>query len=868
MKKSVMAEIALSRCCSPFGVACGFLLLTGGLLISDPPAVRPLASPAENGRAAPQVEKKPAGGKPAGRPAARAQQSPSAPATPPVLLPAEEIKEEEEVLHAAGCSPESISLLEFLRRRARVQVPWEELQTLTRKLGGDPAEAAQAQAQLVGFGPAAVTAVRQAANDLHDLSAARRARACLRWLTGSDSVRLVTAAIRLLTQRQPAGACEVLLAYAPLAETPELLQEVRQALATLAYATQRPDPTLVQALTSGPALARALAADALCQAAHAELFPQLRKLLHDADTGVRWRVALALLRENQLDGVPLLIELLGDLPAEERRQTEETLQELAGDWAPKLPEDKNDDITRRLRRDAWQAWWKNTAGPALLAEFQRRTPTAAQQERLQQLIAQLKSDSFVEREQAMQELRRFGALAVPLLQQVVQQVADPEQRRRARLLLEELRQGEHQDLPLAAPRLLALRQPAEAAAALLAYLPWCAQEELQEEILKALTQLVRQAGSPPPALLQALQAENLRQRQAAALALAQSHRPDLWPRLRPLLQEPDPSFRARLGLALLKAGDRQTLPLLLQMLPELPGESLSLVLEVLTQLAGDQAPTAPVTEDAAGRRQLRDAWLAWWKSHQQEVDLRRLQAPTTLLGYTLLVEADGCVREINAQGQTRWEITGLLYPVDAHFLGPDRLLIVEYNGRRVSERDRKGKIYWEYTVANGLPVNAQRLPNGNTFIATSAEILEVTRQGKEVFRRALPSGLIAAAKSSGGLIVCLLQNGTCLLLDHHGKELSSFASGRGPSWTSGIDLEPGGRILIANPSMGQVVEFDRRGREVLRLPAAGITTATWLPNGHILTASYTQRQVVELDRQGRVLWRYQSERHVFRARRR
>src|SRR5262249_18636048 len=142
------------------------------------------------------------------------------------------------------------------------------------------------------------------------------------------------------------------------------------------------------------------------------------------------------------------------------------------------------------------------------------------------------------------------------------------------------------------------------------------------------------------------------------------------------------------------------------------------------------------------------------------------------LGYTLLCDCTrNRVYEIGRDGKERWAIDNVLFPVDAWVLPGNRVLIAEYNGRRVSERDFKGKILWSKDGLPGTPVNVQRLRNGNTFIATQMQILEVDRTGKEVYKidgRTF-RGITAACRARNGNIICLAQNGQCLTLDTTGK---------------------------------------------------------------------------------------------------
>ncbi len=58
-------------------------------------------------------------------------------------------------------------------------------------------------------------------------------------------------------------------------------------------------------------------------------------------------------------------------------------------------------------------------------------------EEIERLVKQLGSDSFREREAAMESIRRFGKTALPALRKA-QSSSDPEIRRRAKLLLDQI----------------------------------------------------------------------------------------------------------------------------------------------------------------------------------------------------------------------------------------------------------------------------------------------------------------------------------------------------------------------------------------------------------------------------------------------
>ncbi len=781
---------------------------------------------------------------------------------------------DEQTLRAAGLTVDGPALLEFVRARSRLGADADELKALTRELADPkPDVRNKAAAALVARGPAAVPALRHAANSLLDPTAVTAARQCLQRIEGPEAATLPVAVARLLAVRKPAGAVEALLAYLPYADDASVTEQVGLALTELAYTAGQAEPALVSALSDELPSRRAAAAEALYRAEHPEQWPAVRKLLKDPSPAVHLRVALSLTKRQDPDAVPVLIDLLAELPAADRKRAEESLQELAGDWAPPVGNMKDDDISRKIIRDSWAAWWKNTEGPALLAEFRKRTLGPEDRKKAQALIARLGAREFIARERASAALVAFGPRVAPLLREAVKG-KDSERARRAAACLDRIARAKSDPLPLAAARLVGLRRPPAAAEVLLDYLPWAEAEEQAEAVQTALGALALRDGKPEPALVTALRDKNPLRRQAAAVALASHGGAKGRAAAHKLLADPDRTVRLRVALALANAHDKAAIEPLVDLLAELPAAETGPAEEVLRTLAGNQGPQAPPGEDPAARQKYRDAWAGWWKQHRQSADLTRLTATGVQLGYVLLAEVGGAgggrVREITRDGKVRWSIENIQFPVDAWVLGEGRVLIAEYNGRRVTERDFKGKILWSKEGLGNLPVNAQRLPNGHTFIATSNEMLEVDRKGNTVWQQNVPTGLTAAVRTRGGEIVALTNDGMCVRMTSRGKEIKRFNSGRngGGGWTSGLDVSPEGKILISQPNRGQVEEFDRDGKAILRAPSVNITGASWLPRGHILTASYNNRTVTELDRAGRTVWQFTSNLPVFRARRR
>jgi HEAT repeat protein len=777
-------------------------------------------------------------------------------------------KDDEQTLHSAGLSSDGAALLAFFHARARTDIDPDHLRLLLRQFAADTnQERSLATAEFLGLGPLAVPTLRRAANDLQHTTVAARARNCLHWLEGPSSSSLPAAAARVLAQRKPDGAAAALLAYLPFTDNPDVLRAVTAALAAVAAPGGKPDPALLRGLADPLAVRRAAAGIALARANPPDQVHAVRKLLHDPAPGVRLRTALALAEAHDAEAIPVLIDLLADLPIEQRHRVEEFLQQLAGEWAPASNFVGEDEIARKIRRDAWAAWWQNVDGKSLLSAVRKRTLTREDRETIRGLLGKLGAEDFATREAASKELFALGRRSLPQLREVAKN-RDPEASRQAKQLIERIELEPAHRLPTSAIRLLAVRKPAGSVAALLAYLPNAEDENLSAEVQKSLAALALRDGKPDPDLLHALADPQPVLRSTAAEALAKGGGEEGRNAVRKLLQDTVPEVRLRTALALALMKEPASIPVLIDLLTILPIGEAGQAEDTLYQLAGDTAPDVSPGSEPAERRKCRDAWAAWWKVNAARVDLGRLTAAPRLLGFTLICDpGSNRVFEVGRDGRERWAIDNLRGPVDAVVLPGNHVLIAEYNRRRVTERDFKGTIVWQKQCP-GNPTNVQRLRNGNTFIALDSQIIEVDRTGKEVYTINSLPGVHAACRSRKGHIVCLVPNNQCFLVDAAGKQLKSFTCNYGNSNIAGLDLFPSGRILVTQTDRNKVVEFDAEGKTLLELDAPGARTATGLPNGHVLVTSQGNQRVWELDRAGKTVWEYKGSSAIIRARRR
>jgi hypothetical protein len=505
---------------------------------------------------------------------------------------------------------------------------------------------------------------------------------------------------------------------------------------------------------------------------------------------------------------------------------------------------------------------------ALLEFLRRRTLSLQDRSRIQRLIRDLGDNAFKVRERSSAQLVAVGAKAVPQLRQATRH-PDFEIKRRAE---ECLRQIGDRDFPgsvlAAVVRRVATRKPAGAAEVLLAYLlPMGEDDGVSEEVRTALAAVAVRQGKPEPLLVAALAEKDALQRGAAAEALCRADAAGQKPAIRKLLHDPEPKVRLRVGLALAHAGERDAVPVLVNLLVELPPDDALPVEDFLYRLAGWQGPSYRPSGDRAARQAFRDEWLAWWKEHGGQIDLAKLEKSPSLLGYTMIILLDaGRVLEVGAGKQVRWQVDGLQFPLDAQILTGNRVLVAENQGNRVTERNFKGEILWQKEVDS--PIMAQRLPNGNTFIANNDLLMEVDRTGKELYTFHRPgSEIMKALKLPNGEIAFASSTTNFIRLNAKGEEIKRFPAfvdifgGR-------LDVLPNGHVIIPEHGRNRVVEYDADGKIVWEVPIDVPIAAVRLPNGNTLVTSMNRPRGVEVNQKGTVVWEYTANTRVTRLFRR
>src|SRR5262249_3899968 len=196
-----------------------------------------------------------------------------------------------------------------------------------------------------------------------------------------------------------------------------------------------------------------------------------------------------------------------------------------------------------------------------------------------------------------------------------------------------------------------------------------------------------------------------------------------------------------------------------------------------------------------------------------------------------------------------------------------RILVAEYQGQRVTERDRNGKVYWSIDL-HDRPLTSYRLPNGNTFIATHSSTIEVTPE-RQTINLGYSDGrfLFCVQRLPNGRIVSIADPG--LVQENEastGRSLKTIRLGKEFSGWCGIEALTGGRYLTAFLHCGKVMEIDAAGKIIWECSIPGACSATRLANSHTIIADTMRMRLVEVDRSGKIVRQIATEGRPWKVR--
>ena len=545
-----------------------------------------------------------------------------------------------------------------------------------------------------------------------------------------------------------------------------------------------------------------------------------------------------------------------------------------------VPEPPRDPI--QIAEDTLRKAGFGVDAPALVKFFTERTLADADRFKLQTTIKRLGDDDFDVREEASEDLLKAGLAALPMLR-ASQRDGNVEIVRRVEICLAKINQDQETGRILAAAMLLAHHKVDDTVGILFRYLPSVPDDEVVADGIRlALVTYTKSLGKADPLIVGALSDADAARRALAVQVIGEAL-PDQRPAVRRSLTDTDPRVRYLAASTLAKAGDEESLPALLKLLIDGPVEYAFQVEDMLCQLLDpeEKPPATMNAADAGGRDKVFQAWKGWITARQQAKTLKllRLNEAEPLRGLTLIVEVDGGgvqggrIWECGPDGKQRWEMKDLGGPVDVQVLPGGKLLVPEYYTSRCTERDRDGKILWESPKLTSNTVSAQRLPNGNTLIATMQNVVEFTRANQKVAEfTGLGGAVYQAFRHRNGHTFILAGNA----LSEFGvdnKKIRDINVGSLSGW-GGFEILPNGNFLIAYYGQGaKYAEVDKEGKTVWEHSTNGGATSLnptrvqRLRNGNTLVAGGNMMFVVEYDRDKKELWKVPTKGRPFSVRR-
>jgi hypothetical protein len=295
---------------------------------------------------------------------------------------------------------------------------------------------------------------------------------------------------------------------------------------------------------------------------------------------------------------------------------------------------------------------------------------------------------------------------VPLLREALKD-GDLEISRRAERCLEEITANPDLRLAPAAARVLAAKKPDGTLQALLDYLPNADDESVEEAIFDALLRAGLKDGKADALLVKALEDKNVLRRIAAAHVVGQASAEQNKLAAK-LLKDGDARVRYRAAAALVRSANKASVNALIDLVGDGPFAVACQAEELLYRIAADQSPSTTLSADADARRKARAVWEEWWKTKGDKIDLAKIKLDEVMQGMTLACNCDFKGGQGRVWGfrndKTSWQFDKEMNcPSDAQALPGGRILIAEYQGMRVTERDRDGKVLWEHKFTRSLP---------------------------------------------------------------------------------------------------------------------------------------------------------------------
>ena len=777
-------------------------------------------------------------------------------------LYSEELSTERELLKTAGFNPANTQTLIPLFKGRSSSIPSKaNIEKLIAQLiNGNPEEKLAAKKDLICMGDYVISTLKKASGEILDTASEKNLKDCIELLEGKGSENLISSALKVIASEGKTESSEVLFAYLPFAAEEVLRNECESTLKALFVTSTTSGAVFEKTLTDPNPYKRAVAAEILVRKGNPKQIAMAKSLLNDASSLVRTRLVLAFLEQKDRIAMPTALKLLASDSKDTSSLIETALANMAGEWAIQGP--KNDDsISRSINQAAWEGWWKSINEQDLLAVLRESTAPKTmiaeadkifKDNNIELIKKYINSKSFKSNPALQAFLLNRAAFDINIAKLI-----EPDSN------AIKLQLQSNQVTP-ALIRLITLVRPANAIEIILAYIPSCHDDNIQDLLGECLGLYLNDQNTIPPALIAASTSIVEEIRTFAGRVLAKSSNEIAQKVCTTLLADSSARVRFEVARESIKNQNKSAIPILIELITKVPAEKAETIDQTLRAIAKDKSPDSKNDSKADAA-----AWNTWWQKEGTQLVLTPGAKTQEALKNFLVVESfnqekkSGRVFLINPSGKTLWEIANLSNPTDALLLPNNKILITEQGANRITERDTKGNISWEKSATN--PFLSQRLSNGNIFIASRNKLVEVSRNGNEIFSFSYPNEtILAACKTRTNEYALLSYNGVFLKLDSKGNEVSKsripFPTNFG---INGGAITQNDRVLVSIPTLNKIMEFNFSGQATWESTITMPGIPTKLPNGNVVAPSLNGSKIVEIQMDGKII--YESAPNSYRS---
>jgi hypothetical protein len=516
--------------------------------------------------------------------------------------------------------------------------------------------------------------------------------------------------------------------------------------------------------------------------------------------------------------------------------------------------------------DPWQdvlERYKLTTDQALLDWLHRHSEDDNDLD-VDRLIRQLGSEQFDVREKAQEKLLRLRLVGLDALRKA-RKSEDRETARRATELVEAIEKETRVALPLIIVRTLLRMRPPGTVETLMRYLPFAADEEIEEEIYFGIERLTRESKQERKVLAKGLADRQPERRALAACLLGRSEEKAIRNQVRSLLSDAAPTVRMRAAQGLLAAGDFEAVPALIQILADNPVALAWQAEELLHWVAGEASPRECVGAATPDRvKECQAQWTKWWKENQGKLDFKALLREQRRPGLLIVCEQSsekkvGFVSCYGCTGRANWKIESK-EPMHALLLKSGKILVLDRAEKLAKEIDLGGKQFW---TRDGAWVRCRELANREIQLIGRPSFVHCAVDGKPV--ALLDRDIVVDGSVFDGEIAGSLGNGKLLCVTHSRRLIAEFDAGNGElSNERRTDGAIDGGFIIAQVCPDRrllgiqgdlLLEVDHHGKRKWECPVRGCSSAALLPTGNLAAVvRWPTSRVVEVDRRGTTVW--------------